>query len=879
MPISQLPQAPYRQDRRVYPTPIIGDVLFSEVRDCTRSEIPEYGTAHPNSGKWPDHKLVFVKTVDIERDGIFEFFYAAERENQDLYNFSFGNKVIGNREFRTVTRTYVTLRENFKPVDIEFGTPMPDTPEGKFDGVSYVFYDKEQQNTQQEELNSLFVVEAHSYVEAAVLDEQLSLSVEKQDPLPPKFRVLSPTTTTEELAEGEVTTPTLIGDQLAATEDQINTNLKRKRTVKRSSAENIGSLSGKQVTNVLQVADVVETIVPDGTTIEASALTVDGSVEPLGNGQSLQRVITAPELFKAESFSAEKPDLVPPKFRAIVPTTTEDINEIGTAQKPVLSVGELSATEQQQNKFVKRKSKTKRDVTTLPKSLTQTATSSEKQIVAVTETLQVGDTTQKPSATVDIESEALGDGTYVVRKTEVPKVFGAGSSTQEILKNIPDKFLGPLVESQFNAANSSAPINAPNAVSIGSKQINEFVSRLEITSAPQYTTSLTGKQAYVGGAEAEIKEEISNYADIETGYLVEQSSSTPLGGGKYLNQTIKVKEWPPLVSAVWDDTMNALSIQRQTVKDSKTLSELEIPDTSSSKSYKAVNKDKTILVEDFAPKEIDEYLSLTKTRINLNLPQVLKKIEVLWEKNKSEGEYTENGVDNVEGIDDGSVSVTTSGSVSASASVQPVLDIQMEQVWSSDIIATNYFYFVQKPEEYLSELNRLLGARSFPTASGGNNALKAPENVEEWPVFKTKTFSLTVVGNSIELTARFTKSRSKSISIDREAVGNTDGEGSSYKYVNNIDTVRIGPCLCYDITIDGARQEETAKITGPNYVRERNAYGYIKPTFLERTSQYDIPRYGLYAVDSRIEPYKWGYYKVVTTVVDADQFDYDNEFE
>ena len=74
MAVSQLPQAPYRQDRRIYPTPIIGDVLFSEVRDCTRSEIPEYGTLHPNPKKWPDHKLVYVKPVDIERDGIFEFF-------------------------------------------------------------------------------------------------------------------------------------------------------------------------------------------------------------------------------------------------------------------------------------------------------------------------------------------------------------------------------------------------------------------------------------------------------------------------------------------------------------------------------------------------------------------------------------------------------------------------------------------------------------------------------------------------------------------------------------------------------------------------------------------------------------------------------------
>ena len=82
MPVSQLPQAPYRQDRKIFPTPIIGDVLFSEVRDCNRGNpFPEYGTPYPNSNKWPDHKLVYIKPVDIERNEIFEFFYTLRINN------------------------------------------------------------------------------------------------------------------------------------------------------------------------------------------------------------------------------------------------------------------------------------------------------------------------------------------------------------------------------------------------------------------------------------------------------------------------------------------------------------------------------------------------------------------------------------------------------------------------------------------------------------------------------------------------------------------------------------------------------------------------------------------------------------------------------
>lgn len=497
MAVSQLPQAPYRQERRVYPTPIIGDVLFSEIRDCTRSEIPEYGTPHPNTNKWPDHKLVFVKTVDIERDGVFEFFYAAERQNQDLYNFVFGNKVIANREFRTVTRTYVTLRENFKPVDIEFGTAMPNVPEDKFEGVNYVFYDKEQQNTQQEELNALFVIEAHSYVEEAVLDEVLTLSVEKQDPLPPKFRVLAPTTTTDELAEGEVTTPTLTGDQLAATEDQINTNLKRKRTVSRSSAENIGSLSGKQVTNDLQVADVVETIVPDGTTIETSELTVDGSVESLGNGQSVQRVITAPLLFRAESFSAERPDIVPDKFKVAIPTKTIEERIVGAAEAPELGGSELFATEQQENVHVKRVKKTQRSPVSLPIALTEKTTGNDKQLVTVTETYKVGDTEERPTATIEIESKALGDGNYVVRKTEVPEVFGENLFGVEITSPLPERFKSAIHTTTTEvtvAGTASSPTLTGSEIAATEQQVNKFVKRTRKVSQTTQTkgTSLEG---------------------------------------------------------------------------------------------------------------------------------------------------------------------------------------------------------------------------------------------------------------------------------------------------------------------------------------------------------------------------------------------------
>jgi hypothetical protein len=281
MAVSQLPQAPYRQDRKTFPTPIVGDVLFSEVRDGNRTNLPEYGTPHPNTTKWPNHKLVFIKPVDIERNEIFEFFYAADRENQDLYNFSVGYRnIIGNvggREFRVIQRSYVTPREGFEPLDIAFGTPMPNIPEGKFDGVDYIFFDRQQQRIEQQELDSLYVAEVHTYVETAFLEYKLSYAADRVDPLPDRFRTSIQQEITEEIAEGLAEMPQLSGSELSKKEDQLNPDVKLIRTVSRATPTSGVKLDGVVYDNVTgRSLESDEVVYPRGTDVNGA-----GKVEDL----------------------------------------------------------------------------------------------------------------------------------------------------------------------------------------------------------------------------------------------------------------------------------------------------------------------------------------------------------------------------------------------------------------------------------------------------------------------------------------------------------------------------------------------------------------------------------------------------------------------
>jgi hypothetical protein len=742
MAISQLPQAPYRQDRRVYPTPDSGDILFSEVRDCTRSEIPEYGTPHPNPKKWPDHKLVFVKTVDIERDGIFEFFYAADRENQDLYNFSVGYRnIIGNvggREFRVVQRSYITPRADFQPLDIPFGTPMPNAPEGKFDDVEYVFFDRQQQPIDQQELNSLYVAEVHTYVEKAFLDEKLSYTAQRNDPLPEKFQILVPEQAVEQIVEGRAEMPTLTGSELSVKEDQLNPDVKLVRT-------------------------------------------------------------------------------------------------------------------------------TSRDRSTLPVSLGQKATTNEKQLATITETVQTGDTDDQPTATINIQSQALGDGTYVVTKTEVPELFTAKSFTKQRTDPTPEKFR-VFIPAESTEENIIGQAQMPNLASgdleSSEQQINKFVKRKRTTkrNKPSSEVTLNGSQSYVGGTVAKITETYSpTEVQADSGFLIQESRVSPTGDGAYIKETVSVEGWPTLISADWDDTLNALSIKRQTIQDPNNIAELQIPNTTKRTSYEAVNEDRTVRIEEFAPANIVDYVSNSKTRINLNIPPVLKKIEVKYEYQDASGDYEESGSDNVESITDGTVGASYSANVSATVGIKPVLDIVTEQIWASDIIATNYFYFVDDPDNYLSELNRITGL-----------------SILEWPIFKTKSYSITAYGGTNTTTLRGSGSKSVSVSADREAISKSEGFGESRSYGGDIQTARISQCLCAGISIENssAELEKTIRFKTSEQMRSRLVFtsAAVRPSSFEATSPPDVPRSGLYVVDSRVEPYKWGYYRAIATVIDASQF-------
>lgn len=146
--------APGNQQAATFPTPNLRDILFYEERDA---RVPtndaerrqfEYGRPHPNHQKYPDHKLVLIELIDGTNKQ--RWWYAADRDKQDAYNFEITYPFGGNRDFPRITRTYVIPRKEF--VARQAGSLDPVFGDG------HHLVDQRQSRIGQQQLDSLYVL-------------------------------------------------------------------------------------------------------------------------------------------------------------------------------------------------------------------------------------------------------------------------------------------------------------------------------------------------------------------------------------------------------------------------------------------------------------------------------------------------------------------------------------------------------------------------------------------------------------------------------------------------------------------------------------------------------------------------------------------------
>lgn len=159
---------------RSFPTPLPIDLIFYQIHEAKlpKNQKFEYGSPHPDKIQFPNHVLSLVTPHDQE--GLQKRFYVAKRQDQDLYNWEFSDADIKGNKFRLVNRTYITPRSEYTVETPLMGEAMPNLPVGKFEMgneepvlFDYVLSERKQVTAQQEELNSIFVMEVRSFVKRA----------------------------------------------------------------------------------------------------------------------------------------------------------------------------------------------------------------------------------------------------------------------------------------------------------------------------------------------------------------------------------------------------------------------------------------------------------------------------------------------------------------------------------------------------------------------------------------------------------------------------------------------------------------------------------------------------------------------------------------
>jgi len=155
------PPSPPPKKRQVlsFVSPKVADIIFYELRDGSLPKYkntPAFGTAHPETNTYPNHKLVFVSPAEGEEDKWQKWYYAASRSSQDDYNF----EAVGDDR---VVRTYIIPRADY--LDAGYTPPSagdPDPNAVKFPGFEFV--EESVKRTNDKMLDSYFVIIQRTYV-------------------------------------------------------------------------------------------------------------------------------------------------------------------------------------------------------------------------------------------------------------------------------------------------------------------------------------------------------------------------------------------------------------------------------------------------------------------------------------------------------------------------------------------------------------------------------------------------------------------------------------------------------------------------------------------------------------------------------------------
>ena len=454
-----------------FPTPLIQDLVIVVAKEVNTPayEVETYGAPHPDSEKFPDHKLALIQ---LSEDGLkAKWFYVADRDDQDLYNYALKFQAEDHTSAIYI-RQYVLPRDGYAPLD-------NGTVDSADDECTLIH--EEVTGSADGELASLYikVVRVFEHVVGPLLDGETN-DVPKL--MPDKFILDESTEITEQQVAAGTAADAVTTEGSSSTVTPVDTVLSKKTNKDVTLNFRTDPLPSYEETPQQQIGSIAEQVVDEGTALPAlSATVIQSSSLAVGDGKAIQRVVTVPDVFGENTFSETRPDVVPEKFRVAVPTAETTVVSAGTAANPTLGLGDLEKSEEQVTEFKMRARTKTRAGLTLPISLESKDTSGVKQEVTVTDTLQLGtDPQEVPSATQDVKIQNLGDGSVVQTVEAVPDVFSDIEYSTRLADVVPEKFrtiIPTTVVAETTAGTAAPPTLGTGDLDSSDHQLTEFTHR------------------------------------------------------------------------------------------------------------------------------------------------------------------------------------------------------------------------------------------------------------------------------------------------------------------------------------------------------------------------------------------------------------------
>ena len=252
-----------------------------------------------------------------------------------------------------------------------------------------------------------------------------------RDPLPLEFRKTVPLRTSVQIVLGAVVVQPMLGSVLSGDGLTRTTDL----TANETKVTEFTKSQARTQYDIVHTEIDDERLSPEGQTVlirkildpgqqivEEGALIVSSHVENAGDGSTIKIQETVDSVFDRQERSIAIPNLLPPEFEGLIPKTTEAETVAGGSvfNPPVLGEGEIEHKEIRTGLFIKRIEITKRDLTSLPKTLIDKKLTEEYGGGILDIVRTVDDTVLEPEEGYDVVSsfvKNLGDG-LMIRETE-----------------------------------------------------------------------------------------------------------------------------------------------------------------------------------------------------------------------------------------------------------------------------------------------------------------------------------------------------------------------------------------------------------------------------------------------------------------------------